>query len=99
MNEQSAGPVSPNTRFRLSSNTLVKSFNDRVALVHMKTRRIQVLNNTATDLWKFVEAGNTRGEMEDLMMQQFSVGREELSQEIDRILQMLQQEGLIEIDQ
>ena len=65
----------------------------------MKTRRIQVLNNTATDLWKFVVAGNTRAEMEDLMLNEFSVSRQELSDEIDRILVMLQEEDLIVAEQ
>ena len=65
----------------------------------MKTRRIQVLNNTATALWKFVVAGNTRDEMEELMLNEFSVNRQDLSDEIDRILVMLQEEDLIAAEQ
>ncbi len=89
--------ATPSARFKASSNTLVKSFDDHVALVHMKTRRIHVLNSTATRLWKFVCAGNSRDEMRNLMLEEFSIDEQELCIEIDKLLAMLEQEGLIQI--
>ena len=94
-NQNSSLPASSAERFQVSSDTIVKSFNSQIALVHIKTKRIHVLNATATCLWKFISAGNSREEMRKMMLEEFSIDEQELTNEIDRLLSMLQTEGLI----
>jgi Coenzyme PQQ synthesis protein D (PqqD) len=90
-------PWPDSARFQLTPETIVKVFDDSTALVHMKTNRIHVLNQTATLIWKFICAGNSRAEIQDLLLQEFQVDESELSKEIDILLQQLQDEGLIQL--
>jgi hypothetical protein len=89
---------SDSARFEVSQQTLSKSFNkDQLALVHIKTRRIHILNPTAVEVWKLLQAGSTRGEICRLIQEQFQADEKEISTEIDRILILLECEGLISI--
>ena len=85
------------TRFQVSPDTLVKSFHDNIALVHMKHRRIHLLNTTATAIWNLVAAGKSRDEIQQGLLQEFDVAEADLSTEIDRTLAFLGAEGFIQI--
>ena len=85
------------TRFQMTQDTIVKFFDDSTALVSMKTNRIHVLNPTATLIWKFICAGNSRAEMQQLILQEHHVDETEVSNEIDALLTQLQDEGLIQL--
>ena len=84
-------------KFQMTQDTIVKSFDDSTALVSMKTNRIHVLNPTATLIWKFICAGNSRSEMQALIQKEFHVDENEVSNEIDTLLKQLQDEGLIQL--
>jgi hypothetical protein len=85
-------------RFEVSKETLSKSFNkDQLALVSLTTRRIHILNPTAVEVWKLLQAGNTRGEICQLIREQFHADEKVIFTEIDRILILLEGEGLISI--
>jgi len=66
-------------------------------VVHIKTRRIHILNPTAVEIWRLLSAGSTRGEMNQQIQQKFQGNENEISAEIDRILALLHGEGLISI--
>jgi len=85
------------SKFQMTQDTIVKSFDNSTALVSMKTNRIHVLNPTATLIWKFICAGNSRAEMQQLILQEFHVDEKEVSDEIDTLLKQLQDEGLIQL--
>lgn len=87
----------PTARFQMTQDTIVKSFDDSTALVSMKTNRIHVLNPTATLIWKFICAGHSRAEIQELILQEFQVDGKEAANEIDTLLQQLQDEGLIQL--
>jgi hypothetical protein len=89
----------PSARFRITSDTLVKSFKDNVALVHMKNRRIHVLNATASAIWKLVSSGKSAAEIQQLIREEFGVNEIELSEEINRTLSLLTNEGFIEFNE
>jgi hypothetical protein len=88
---------SASTRFQVTSDTLVKSFNNNIALLHMKKRRIHVLNSTATAVWNLLSSGRSRAEIQQFMLQEFSVNEAELATEIDRTLTFLSKEGFIQL--
>jgi hypothetical protein len=85
-------------RFKISTDTMARRFNqDNVALVHMKTKRTHVLNSTAADIWKMIGAGHSRGEIQSILKNQYSVNDAELSAEIDQLLTTLKTELFIEL--
>ena len=84
-------------KFQMTQDTIVKSFDDSTALVSMKTNRIHVLNPTASLIWKYIRAGNTRAEMQELILQEFHVDQSEVSNEIDSLIKQLLDEGLIQL--
>jgi Coenzyme PQQ synthesis protein D (PqqD) len=87
----------PSSRFRVSSGTLMKSFDDKVALAHMQTKRFHLLNPTAALIWKSICAGSSRAEMEQQLRQEFDVDPGELSDDIDNILTTLRTEHFIHL--
>ena len=86
--------------FHVSPNALAKAYpNDQIAVVHLKTRRIQVLNQTASRVWKLLVAGSSCGEIQESFSQEFKADANEISADIDAILNLLEAEGLISIDE
>jgi hypothetical protein len=83
-------------KFQVTQDTIVKSFDDSTALVSMKTNRIHVMNPTATLIWQYICAGNSRAQMQELILQEFHADEKEVSNEIDTLLKQLQDEGLIQ---
>jgi len=85
-------------RFKISEDALSRRFNeDKVALVHMKTKRTHVLNSTAAVIWKMIAAGESRGEMQIRLKTEYPVNEAELSDEIDKLLSILKAELFIEL--
>jgi len=85
------------SRFQVTANTLVKSFDDKIALAHMQTKRFHLLNPTATRIWKSVSSGSSLVELKQQIRQEFDVDPEQLSASIDQILTTLNSENFIEI--
>jgi hypothetical protein len=85
----------PDSRFHVSPDTLMKSFDDKVALAHMRTKRFHLLNPTAALIWKQICAGNTRAEIEESIRRQFDVDSEKIAAGIDQVLTTLSSENFI----
>jgi Coenzyme PQQ synthesis protein D (PqqD) len=85
----------PSSRFQVTSGTLMKSFDDKVALAHMETKRFHLLNPTAALIWRSICAGSSRAEMEQRLRQEFDVDPGELSDDIDKLLTTLRTEDFI----
>ena len=98
-NDRALGKTwSASDRFNVSSDALVRTFKgDRLAVVHMKTKRTHVLNSTAAEIWKLLAAGSSRGEVQEALARTYSVDQNQLSTEINQILDMLSGEDLIHL--
>lgn len=83
------------TRFAPGPYSLSKVFDDQVLLLHIRSKRMDLLNATGSRLWQFIVAGNTRGQIQEKMLQEFQVEDYQLSEDIDRILMTLIQEDFI----
>jgi coenzyme PQQ synthesis protein D (PqqD) len=86
---------SASIRFLVSRYTLMKFFDDKVALAHIGTKRFHLLNATAAMIWKQICAGQTRAEIEKLICNKFEVSSEDVSSQIDHMLTLLKSEGFI----
>jgi hypothetical protein len=75
-------------------NVLAKRVGDDIVLVHLETNRVFELNRTAAFLWEALAAGSTRHELEERLVLEFDVERDELAREIDDLLGQFRSERL-----
>jgi hypothetical protein len=75
---------------------VARRLDEETVLVHLRTNSIFALNRTGARLWELLEAGHDRPEIRKRMLAEFDVGEAELDQEIERILESLASERLLE---
>jgi Coenzyme PQQ synthesis protein D (PqqD) len=66
-----------------------------VVLVHLKTNRIFSLSPTGARFWELLSDGTSRPEIEAQLLKEYDASRDQVSAEIDSLLEMLQAEGLV----
>jgi len=59
---------------------------DDLVLVHLKTNEIFALNPTAARFWELLTEDKSRAEIEETMLAEYDVSREQLRGEIDGII-------------
>ena len=91
-------PTLPAVVWRWHLDVLFERLEEKAILVHLHTNRIFELNGTATRLWELLEAGADAGELLSRMTSEFEVDGGQLASEIDAVLELLAQEGLITHD-
>ena len=64
-------------------------------LVHLKTNRIFSLSPTGARFWELLSDGKSRPEIEAELQREYSVSEEQVSAEIDSLLEMLLAEELV----
>jgi hypothetical protein len=84
------------SRFRPTSDAVSNCIGGETVLIHMRTSRIFKLNRTTSRLWELLVAGRDQNTIRRTMSEDFGVSEIELTSELQRILALLQQEGLIE---
>jgi hypothetical protein len=70
---------------------------DEIVLVHLKTNRIFSLNATGARFWELLAEGGTRQEIETALLTDYDGSPEEVSAEIDSLVQRLHAEGLVRV--
>lgn len=81
---------------RPSRDVVARRLDEETVLVHLRTNSIFALNRTGARLWELLEAGHDRAEIRKRMLAEFDVGEAELDHEIERILESLASERLLE---
>jgi hypothetical protein len=66
-----------------------------VVLVNLKTNRIFTLSPTGSRFWELYEAGGDRAAIEAQLLEEFDVDREQLSREVDQLLEQLRQAQVV----
>ena len=82
-------------RFKISPDTLMKSFDDCVALAHIQTKRFHVLNSTAAIIWQHICDGQSAEEIEKMLENRFQITAEQSAGAVQKIISVLQSEGFI----
>lgn len=78
-----------------SPDVVSRRVGDEVVLVHLKTNRIFALSPTGARFWELLSDGNSRPEVETQLLDEYDISREEVSAEIDSLVETLQVEGLV----
>jgi hypothetical protein len=82
-------------RFRVSSDTVYNTLDEQSVLINVRTNELYELNRTGTRFWELLSAGHNRGQIQQLMLQEFDVDEAVLDREINALLASLQDAGLI----
>ena len=90
-----SGKQEPALRFQINTDTLARRMGDETVLINLKTNRIFSLNPTASRLWELLAAGEDRVSIEQAMLSEFEVTKEQLDGEIRELLTSLIDENFI----
>ncbi|MDP9270160.1 MAG: PqqD family protein [Chloroflexota bacterium] len=66
-----------------------------LVLVHLRTNRIYVLNETGGRFWELLSAGHSPSRIHRDLSDEFDVDPAQLEQEVDALIERLAREGLI----
>jgi len=68
---------------------------EEVVVIQLERNSIHALNRTGARFWELIVEGRSRSEACEQMLEEFDIARAELEREIDKLLDMLFQEGLL----
>jgi hypothetical protein len=87
------------TGFRPHPDVLARRVGDELVLVHMGRNEIFALNTTGARLWELLSEGRTRSAAVEQLMSEFDASAETVEREADRLMALLEREGLVELEQ
>jgi hypothetical protein len=82
-------------RFRVSSDAVAQRVGDELVLIHLTTDRIYVLNSTAARAWELLCAEHDIEAVRRGLLQEFAVSEDQVSEELDRLLEWLRVEQVV----
>jgi hypothetical protein len=88
-------PPTPDPLPSPSPDVVSRRLGDEVVLVHLKTNRIFSLSPTGARFWELLSDGGTRPEIEQQLLAEYEVSREEIAAEIDSLVATLEAEALL----
>jgi hypothetical protein len=80
--------------FQLHGDVLSRRVGDELVLVHMGRNEIFSLNTTGARLWELWNGGCSRDEAVEQLRREYDASRETIEAESDRLLALLEAEGL-----
>jgi hypothetical protein len=84
-------------RLEPSQDVVGQRLGDEVVLVSLETNRIFELNRTGARFWELLQSESDRSRIEQRLLEEFEVSREELSSEVDRLVKSLTDEELVRV--
>ena len=79
----------------MDHDAVARRVGEEIVLVHLTTDRMYVLNETAARAWELLCAGHDAPAVRQQMLQEFEVSPDQLTEELDRLVQWLAAEHLI----
>jgi Coenzyme PQQ synthesis protein D (PqqD) len=84
-------------RLEPSQDVVGQRLGGEVVLVSLQTNRIFELNRTGARFWELMQSESDRGRIEQRLLEEFDVSEDELSAEIDQLIESLADEELVRI--
>ena len=69
-----------------------------IVALHVELGTCFGFNKTATRVWQFLETPKTREQLCELLLREYEVSPEQCSADLDRLLEAMRSEGLIDIE-
>lgn len=79
-------------------DVVTQRLEDELIVVHLRTNRIFVLNQTGARFWELLTSGLARSEIEDRLLREFEIGENDLRGEVDDFVVALSSEELVSVD-
>jgi len=84
-------------RLEPSQDVVGQRLGGEVVLVSLQTNRIFELNRTGARFWELMQSESDRGRIEQRLLEEFEVSKDELSAEVDQLIESLADEELVRI--
>src|SRR5215203_1859730 len=84
-------------RLEPSQDVVGQRLGDDVVLVSLQTNRIFELNRTGARFWELMQSESDRGRIEQRLLEEFEISKDELSAEVDQLIKSLADEELVRI--
>jgi hypothetical protein len=81
---------------RPSPDVVAQKLEESLVLVHLRTNRILEFNRTGARFWELLEEDGDRASIEEKMLAEFDVPKDQLSRELDELVNQLVEEGLVQ---
>ena len=81
---------------RVAKNVYAAQLAGEAVILHLDTKRYYRLNATGAEVWKGIEAGESREVLVERLVREFTVEREVAAAEVDRLVERLREAHLIE---
>jgi hypothetical protein len=78
-----------------SPDVVSRRVGDEAVLVDLKTNRIFALSPTGARFWELLSDGRARPEIERQLLEEYDVEHEQVTSEIDALVETLEGEGLV----
>ena len=81
---------------RVAKNVYAAQLAGEAVILHLDTKRYYRLNATGAEVWKGIEAGESREVLVERLVREFTVEREVAAAEVDLLVERLREAHLIE---
>jgi hypothetical protein len=85
-------------QWRPGRHVVVERLGSVMVLINTQTNRIYELSPTGARAWELLSSGSRQDDLRARMLAEFDVDEIRLTDELDRLLESLASEGLIEAD-
>jgi hypothetical protein len=79
-----------------SAHVVSRRVGDEVVLVHLQSNRIFALSPTGARFWELLSEGRGRQEIEVRLLEEYDISREQVSAEMNSLIEALRVEELVE---
>ena len=86
------------SKLRRVSTLPFQKMKDETLVVDPRTRKVHLLNTTATRIWDLLEAPHTTAEVVAALAAEFEAAPETLRGDVDKLLAELRARGLVAVD-
>jgi hypothetical protein len=92
---RSARPVSKDARLAVAENVHYRQFDDEIILLDLSRGEYFALNPVASRMWGHLVAGQSPGEIADLLQDEYDVGHQTLVDDCVALATQLVERGLL----
>lgn len=92
-----ATEISLNSRVRILDDVLFQELQGEAVLLNLKTGVYLGLDRLGTRIWQMLQADGSLNKVSEVILQEYDVTPEKLTQDLVSLVAQMQQQGLIEV--
>jgi len=92
-----ATEISLNSRVRILDDVLFQELQGEAVLLNLKTGVYLGLDQLGTQIWQLLQADGSLGKVSEVILQEYDVTPEKLTQDLVSLVAQMEQQGLVEV--